>query len=117
MTLVLALFRGQAKAIDVYDVILLCIGIVASLLWWKLKSPSIANVMLQVGITIGFIPTFKSTWNNPDSEMPLCWFLWTASFAIQTYVVLLRWKGKKQELAYPGNSTWLHLVVAILSLR
>ena len=117
LTFVLALFQGQIKGLGLYDGIVLVVGITASLLWWKLKSPTVTNIMLQLGITIGFIPTLQSVWARPQSEIALCWFLWTVSFAFQTIVVILRWKGQKRDLVYPVNCLWLHLVVALLALR
>ena len=117
LTFVLALFQGQIKSIGIYDFIVLAVGITASLLWWKLKSPTITNLMLQLGITIGFVPTVQSVWVRPQSEFTLCWFVWTVSFTVQTIVVILRWRGQKRDLAYPVNSLWLHLLVALLALR
>ncbi len=117
LTFLLTLFQGQLKGLSTNDSIVLVIGITASLLWWKLKSPTVTNMMLQLGITIGFIPTLQSVWTKPQNEIALCWFLWTISFAFQTIVVILRWKGQKQDLVYPVNCLWLHLVVVLLALR
>lgn len=123
LTFFLALFQGQWKELGWGDIGALIVGIIASVLWWKLKKSDkdtasmVANLMLQLGITIGFIPTFQSVWVRPQSEIALCWFLWTVSFAFQTAVVILRWKGQKRDLVYPINCLWLHLVVGLLALR
>lgn len=117
LTFFLALFVGEIKSLSLTDRSALVIGIIASLWWRKSKSPTATNLMLQLGITIGFIPTFHSVWLLPASESAMCWFIWAISFLIQTGVVILRWKGKKQDLVYPVNCVWLHLVVGLMALR
>jgi Ca2+/Na+ antiporter len=121
LTFVLVLFQGQLKVLGLNDAIVLVIGIIASWVWWvdkkKDEGSMIANLMVQVGVTVGFISTFQSVWVHPESETALCWFLWTISFAFQTGVVILRWKGQKRDLVYPINCLWLHFVVGLLALR
>ena len=124
LTFFLALFLGRWKQLGWCDVNALIIGIIASLMWWVLKksdkdnkASTSANLMLQLGITVGFIPTLQSVWSLPQTENALCWFVWSISFLFQTIVVILRWKGQKQDLVYPVNCLWLHFIVALLALR
>lgn len=119
LTFVLALFRGRFKSTDSVNWIVLIIGISASLLWLKFRKKdgsTMANMMVQVGVTVGFISTFQSVWTRPQGENALCWIIWTASFAVQALVVYIR-KGKKRDYVYPLNCLWLHLTVFILALR
>jgi hypothetical protein len=118
-TFLLVLFQGQARSLGANNATVLVIGITASLLWLKFRKQEgsmIANIMVQVGVTIGFVSTFQSVWVKPHSEVTLCWFVWTASYTAQTFVVILR-KGKRRDFVYPLNCLFLHLAVAILSLR
>lgn len=123
LTFFLALFYGEVKGLSLSEGAVLVLGVVAGLSWWKLKSSSeekaatTANMMLQFCIFVGFIPTFQAVWMMPKNEAALCWFLWTASFLMQTVVVGLRWQGKVRELVYPINCAILHLAVALLALR
>lgn len=117
LTFLLALFVGSVRELGTYDTIVLGFGIMASLVWYTRKSPTAANMMLQAGITIGFIPTFQSVWDAPQTEFALSWFLWTISFLCNIAVVILRWQGKWRDLVYNVNCAWMHLVVAVLALR
>lgn len=119
LTFVLTLFCGHFKSIDSVNRTVLIIGISASLLWLKFRKKdgsTMANMMVQVGVTVGFISTFQSVWSRPQGENALCWIIWTASFAVQALVVYIR-KGKKRDYVYPLNCLWLHLVVFISALR
>lgn len=117
LTFIVTLYQGEWKAFERSDIFVLVIGVTASFLWWGLKSPTVANLMLQVGLSIGFIPTIRSVWYQPANEHALCWFMWTLSFVLQATVVIMRWKGKKADLVYSVNCTWLHLLVGLLALR
>ncbi len=109
-----ALAYGDVKALETSDAIVAVIGVVA-VLFWKFGSAKQANLMLQVGTTVGFVSTFRSVWAHPHSELPLSWYLWAVSFFLQAVVVRLRWKGRASELVYPLNCLWLHVVVALIA--
>ena len=117
ITFFLALKTGAKKGGDRNDLLVFILGSIASIVWWSLKSATAANIMLQLAITLGFIPQFKSVWKKPESEIALCWFIWTSSFVLSTIVVILRWRGQPQNLAYPVNCLWMHLTVALLATR
>lgn len=130
LTFFLILFQGQQwKGLGWDDTVVLMIGIAAGVLWriakspviehpwWRSHSTTIANLMIQLGITIGFVPTFQSVWTSPENEIALCWFIWSASFAVNTIVVMLRWQGKKRDLVYNVNCLWLHFAVGLLAVR
>lgn len=110
----IALLGGNFQGLGRDEITVLIIGLVASLLW-KYGSPTRANLMLQLGITVGFVSTFQSVWAHPDREVPIAWYLWAISYGLQGVVVIMRWTGKKSELVYPLNCCWLHLVVGLLA--
>ena len=117
LTFVIALVRGRFATPTVYDLSVMTIGLCAALVWWWTRRASIAQILLQIGIAIGFIPTFGTVWVDPTSEPAACWLLWAIAFSLQTLVVLMRWQGQKTDLLYPVNCTGLHLAVGILALR
>jgi len=68
-TFVLALMCGKFKRLDVTDWYALAIGIVAVVVW-KMTTATYANLIVQVAIIIGFIPTWKNVWRTPSCEKP-----------------------------------------------
>lgn len=116
LTFVLAAFHGRLASLDVYDKGALVLSLAASLVWWMTKSPAKAQVLLQLCVALGFIPTYLSVWNTPGNERALSWLLWTVAFVVQIFVVKLRWRGQKMDLLYPVNGAILHFVVAVLVL-
>ena len=121
---VTALFVGTVGRIDRFDIAVAAIGVIAAVTWHSLKrhgfakAPHLANLIVQVALTVGFIPSFRSVWANPNGESALCWFGWTLMFAVQTAVVRLNSKERAtptqwEEFVYPVNSTLLHLLLAL----
>jgi hypothetical protein len=113
----LLIFHGRLAALNAYDDIALALGIASCVVWWRTKSEIKAQILLQVCILIGFIPTYISVWKNPGNESLLCWVIWAATFVIQIVLVLLRWRGQKMDLLYPVNCGVLHSVLIALILR
>ena len=77
---------------------------------------AVVQIILEIALTIGFIPTVLGIIRDPSCEPPFVWFIWSATFVLQFLVVELR-KGKMIEFLYPVNMFWLHLLVSILALR
>jgi hypothetical protein len=117
LTFVVALFAGTARRLDSFDKTALALGLVASLAWWQFDSATYANLILQLCIAIGFVPTYRGLWDNPRNELPLCWRMWTLAYLLTIAVVILRWNGQYQDLAYPILSFLLHGGVAIMAGR
>ena len=117
VTFLLSLAKGKLSKLGLFDTAALVFGLAASLAWWQLQSATYANLILQVGICIGFIPTLRSVWKTPSNEQPLPWFLWTGAYALMIVVVYLRWRGQYQELVYPVECLIAHGLVGVLALR
>lgn len=111
----LTLFEGRVAFLRSFDLVVLLLGILTSLIWWKTKSAKIAQIILQICVAIGFIPTYMSVAGDPHAEALLPWILWSFSFALHAYVVKLR-KGKVIDFLYPVNSVVLHFAVAVMIL-
>ncbi len=118
-TFILALMKGKFKKLDTTDWCALGIGIVATIVW-KLTTAQHANLVVQVAITIGFIPTWIGVWKTPSCEKARPWWIWSTSYSIAALVVIIRWKGQWVDLVYPTLCVVLHAsvpLVGILSRR
>jgi len=116
-TFFISLGKGRFVKISKFDFTALCVGLVAVLVWWRYENATYANLIAQVCIFIGFVPTYKSVWQNPQNEKPLAWFLWTSAYIVGIVVVLLRWNNQYQDIVYYADCIVLHLIVALLALR
>jgi len=115
-TFFFALFFGKAGALGEYDIAVLTTGVIAAIVWWWFRSSRRANLLVQVALSVAFIPTFISVTGDPGSEIAFSWFLWANCFFFQTLVVVLRWKKEWAELVYPVSGFGLHLAVGVLAL-
>ena len=119
-TFVLALYLKKFEWPDNWDLLALATGLVAALAWWKYQSATSANLILQLAIFWGFIPTYRLVWRDPLSEKPRPWWIWVGAYVFLTATVVWRWQGQWQDLAYPVNCLILHCFVpgfVILRMR
>jgi hypothetical protein len=112
-TFVLALMGGKFKKLGITDWCALAIGIVAVIVW-KMTTAAYGNLIVQVAIIIGFIPTWHGVWNKPSCEKSRPWWIWCVSYGIAGVVVILRWKGQWIDLVYPWLCVFLHASVPIV---
>lgn len=101
VTFIFSLFKGEINKLGKLDYWILTLGIFAALVWWIYKNSTLGNLLLQPCFIIAHIPTWKSVWGNNKNEKSLPWLLWTATFAVQIIIVLLRWKGQYQDIVSP----------------
>lgn len=119
-TTLISLWTGSVRALSSIDQACLALGLLAGVSWWILwkteYAEAVVQIILEIALTIGFIPTVLGIIRDPSCEPPFVWFIWSATFVLQFLVVKLR-KGKMIEFLYPVNMFWLHLLVSILALR
>lgn len=72
------------------------------------------SIILELDIWITFIPIFRSTWNDPNEEIPRAWGVWTISYALMVMVVALRW-DKWWDLILPMNYVLQHGTVWLIA--
>jgi hypothetical protein len=116
-TFFVVVFTGKFSRIGKYDLVALALGLIAALTWWWFRSATYANLLLQISIGIGFVPTCRSVWRSPETEVPLPWIMWATAYSIGTSMVLLRWHGQWQDLAYYVGCVVMHFIVWMLALR
>ena len=114
-TFFVAVFKGKMSKIDPFDAGALVIGLLAGGAWWLYKSATHANLILQISVLLSFIPTYRWVWKNAEREKGLPWYIWTFAYSLSISVVIMRWNGHWQDLAYPINCFFLHLGVGLLS--
>ncbi len=114
----IALWKGSFGHLGWINAICLVFGIVAGIVWIVEDSPATAQVLLQIAIVIGFIPTITAVYISPGSEPWQEWLLWIFSFIAQFVAVRSTWEKKTYiEFLYPVNMIICHAIVFLLTVR
>ncbi len=117
VTFGIILWRGRFSSVGRADAVAATIGVFAGLLWLVGRSAAWGNLVLQLAIVVGCIPTYRSVLRAPSSEKPGPWLLWGLTFALAVIVVLMRWSGKPLDLVYPVVGLVLYSGIGVLALR
>lgn len=67
------------KNITKSDTFILIAALCAVLVWWQLDQPLLAVLMVSVIDVLGFIPSFRKSYQEPWSETLLSWILFSLS--------------------------------------
>ena len=72
------------KNITKSDTAILVAALSAIIIWWRLDQPLISVIMVSVIDVIGYVPSFRKSYQEPWSETLISWILFSASniFAI-----------------------------------
>lgn len=70
-------FKHGTKNITKSDGVLLALAFLAIIVWWQLKNPLLAVLMVTGIDTLGYIPTMRKSFQEPWSESVLSWVLFT----------------------------------------
>ena len=72
------------KNITRSDTIILIAALSAIVVWWQLKQPLISVLMVSAIDVIGYVPSFRKSYQEPWNETLISWILFSASnvFAI-----------------------------------
>ncbi|MBI4117778.1 MAG: hypothetical protein HY453_01715 [Parcubacteria group bacterium] len=71
--------RKGSRDITFFDTILLGIALLAILVWWQLKNPVLAVIMVSGIDLVGYIPSYRKSFYDPDSETLSSWFGFTVA--------------------------------------
>jgi hypothetical protein len=74
-------FKYGTKNITLGDTILLLLASAAIFVWWFLHNPLLAVLMVAAIDAIGYIPTFRKSFEEPWSESILSWVLFNLGIA------------------------------------
>lgn len=101
VTFAYALAKGKASPIGLWDGAALAVGLIAAASWLAFRSATFANLILQAGFTVSMVPVYRAVFRDPRSEPSLPWLMWGSAYAVNLCVVILRWRGHPEDLAYP----------------
>ncbi len=85
--------KHGAKNITPFDTITMITALLAVFMWWRLDHPEWAIITIALIDLLGFLPTFRKTWNKPQSESVTAWTLYAlgnvaALLALATYSIM-----------------------------
>jgi hypothetical protein len=120
LTALVLLFLGRIGKMNVTDMMCLMLGIVTIILWRFTKSARLAQVLVQVALVIGFIPTYHGMIiRNTEPWLP--WLMWAVAFVGQFAAVNYNRrtdenkKGEPYEFLYPVNMAIFHFGTFIMA--
>lgn len=92
LVMLLAL-RNGTKYITRSDIVILTAAVLAIFVWWQLKQPLLAVLMVSTIDAIGYIPTFRKSFMRPHTETIGSWVAFaladgTAILALGSYNLL-----------------------------
>ena len=77
----LSLKYGSSN-ITKHDTIILIFSLSAVVVWWQLDNPIMAVIMVSAIDALGYIPTYRKSFENPWTENINFWFLMTCTAAL-----------------------------------
>lgn len=95
---------------------LFALGLLATIVWWQVRSVAGANMIVLAAFLISFIPTLEGVWRDPSKETSRSWMLWAVAFFMTTTNVVLR-GGKPIALITPGVLCIAYGSIALLSTQ
>ena len=113
-TFVLAVYLKNIKWPDKMDYVALAIGIIAALVWKHYGSARYANLIVQLAVLAGFVPTWRGILKDPTCEQARPWIIWMVGYILALIVVTLRWNGQWIDAVYPVMCIVLHASIPIL---
>ncbi len=68
-------FRYGTLDISRSDKIFLLLALLAIIIWWQLKNPVLAVLLVSLIDALGYLPTIRKTFKNPRSETLSFWIM------------------------------------------
>ena len=72
-------FKYGTRNITKGDTIVLIAALSAIVVWWQLESPLLAVFMVSIIDVLGYIPSFRKTFEEPWTEPPVPWAIFSLS--------------------------------------
>ena len=72
-------FKYGTRNITKGDTVVLIAALSAIVVWWQLESPLLAVFMVSVIDVLGYIPSFRKTFEEPWTEPPIPWAVFSFS--------------------------------------
>src|SRR3990167_3221068 len=87
------------KNITKSDTAILVAALLAIIIWWRLDQPLISVIMVSMIDVIGYIPSFRKSYQEPWSETLISWILFSASNIFDA-------ENKIQEIKVSLHGSW-----------
>ena len=71
LTFLYVLTIGEFSKLKPKEWGLFALGLLATLMWWKFRSATGANMIVLAAAFVSFIPTLEGVWRDPFKETPL----------------------------------------------
>lgn len=111
--LAVALFKGRLSGLNKWDISVFGLAAGIALLWAYDQNSAQANMLLQIAVGIGFIPTIRGVWKDASLERLPPWIFFTLGHLLSIPIIFLRWQGRHEELIFPILQVFLNLAVII----
>lgn len=96
----IVVFRGKPTKLRRLDWTVLVIGLLSCVIWMLTGKAGWANIILQAGLFISFIPTLVGIWRgNPES--PWIYLIINTAQILSLVVIYLRWDNNWDLLVSP----------------
>ena len=105
-----AYVKGTRQALGPVEQGTIAFGGFAILVWIIGREATAANLIIQAGDIVAFVPTLITLVRTRQGEHPAPWAAWSLGFLCSIGVTLESWQGHWAELAYPVVSLSIHLV-------
>ncbi len=70
-------FWYGTKNITSHDIFVLLAALMAVFVWWQLKEPVLAVLMVSFIDVLGYLPTYRKSWSEPWSETVSAWAIFS----------------------------------------
>jgi hypothetical protein len=109
---------GSVHTPERSDWVWLSFDVMAAVYWLGGGSSALANAFAVSTSVFSFIPIWRTTFNDPTSEKPLAWLLWSLAYAAMLLAVITGDGANEVGLyTYPVCYLIFHVIVLWLSLR
>ena len=99
------------KDITKFDSIMLFLAFLAIVFWWFLDAPLVSIYLVSLIDVIGYIPTIRKTYREPESETYSFWF---AMVVVNILILLSLYTYNIFTLLYPLVLLMMNIIVLIL---
>ncbi|MDD5342573.1 MAG: hypothetical protein PHI73_04555 [Patescibacteria group bacterium] len=95
------------------DSIILIAALLAIVVWWQLRNPLLALIMVSLIDIMGYIPSFRKTYKEPWSETALSWAIFTIT---NTLTIFALSEYNFMTMAYLVSITTANLTLLLICL-
>ncbi|MEK9157760.1 MAG: hypothetical protein AAB638_01080 [Patescibacteria group bacterium] len=84
-----ALVKGKFSRPKPTELLSLLFGVCAGVVWYVFRQAASANMIILLALLVALYPTWKAVYQNPFSDTPRSWVMWSTAYSITTVNILL----------------------------